>query len=326
MFYEESAKIWDKINKAESILINIHKHPDYDSISSALAISNVLNKIGKKNKIVGCQKVNEHFLFLKGAENIEFIDYSTFDFKDFDLFIIPDTGSFDRVTGSKEISLPKNLEYVVIDHHKTNYFDQELKVLDERASATAEVLYGLFDDWKIDIDPTLATYLLAGILGDTVFLRYGEDSKKTLSVVAKLVEKGADKDFISENFYERYEFKTIKLLGVFLENMKKEKDFIWSAIPYETFEKYGKPDGVREMVADLFFRGIRGTDYGVAILEYEKGEISLSFRSKKEADVSQVARLFGGGGHKNAAGATVKGEFNKAVQSIVSKIMTMSKK
>lgn len=320
MFYEKSAKIWDKIKESDNILINIHKHPDYDSISSALAISYVLDKIGKKHKIIGCQKVNEHFLFLKGAEEIETIDYTTFDFNDYDLFIIPDTGSYDRVTGNKNIPLPKSLEYVVIDHHRTNNFDRDLKILDERASATAEMLYCMFDDWGIDMAPDLATILLTGILGDTVFLRYSEDSKKTLSVVASLVEKGADKDFISENFYERYEFETIKLLGVFLENMKREKNFIWSAIPYETFEKYGKPDGVREMAADLFFRGIKGTDFGVAILEYAKGEMSLSFRSKKNADVSQVAKLFGGGGHKNAAGATVKGEFKESVNKILGEL------
>lgn len=320
MFYEKSAKIWDKIKESDNILINIHKHPDYDSISSALSISYVLNKIGKRNKIVGCQKVSEHFLFLRGAKDIETIDYSTFDFKGYDLFIIPDTGSYDRVTGDKRISLPESLEYVIIDHHKTNNFESGLKVLDERASATAEMLYRLFEDWGVEVDKELATYLLTGIMGDTVFLRYSEDSKKTLSVVASLVEKGADKDFISENFYERCEFNTIKLLGVFLENMKKEGKFIWSAIPYETFEKYGKPEGVREMAADLFFRGIKGTDFGVAMLEYEKGQISLSFRSKKDADVSTYAKLFGGGGHKNAAGATVKGEFKESVNKILERL------
>ncbi len=90
--------------------------------------------------------------------------------------------------------------------------------------------------------------------------------------------------------------------------------------PYETFEKYGKPEGVREMAADLFFRGIKGTDFGVAILEYEKGQISLSFRSKKDADVSTYAKLFGGGGHKNAAGATVKGEFKESVNKILERL------
>lgn len=320
MFYSESSKIWDKIQASDNILINLHKHPDYDSFSSALSLSYVLSKLGKKNKIVSCQKISSYFLFLKGAEKIEQINYSSFDFDPFDLFVVPDTGSEDRVTGSGEIHLPEGLDLVVIDHHKTNTFDKHMRILDVEASATAEVLYGIFNDWKIETDPTLATYLLTGILGDTVFLRYCENSKKTLKVVADLIAKGADKDYISENFYERYEFNTIKLLGEFLNNMKKEANFIWSAVPYEKFEKYGKPEGVREMAADLFFRGIKGTNFGVAILEYEKGEMSLSFRSKKNTDVSVIAKLFGGGGHKNASGATVKGDFENSVKNIVGTI------
>lgn len=323
MFYEISQKIKEKIDKAENILINLHKHPDYDSFSSALALSYVLNKMGKKNKILSCQGVSEYFYFLRGAEKIEHIDYAGYDFKDYDLFIIPDTGSEDRVTGSKDVFLPVGLEKIIIDHHKTNTFNKDLRLLDIGASSTTEVLYGIFADWGTEMDQSLATYLLTGIMGDTVFLRYCEDSKKTLKVVADLVNRGADKDRISENFYERYEFDTIKLLGEFLNRMEKRGDFIWSAIPYGVFEKYGKPEGVREMAADLFFRGIKGAEFGIAILEFKKNEISLSFRSKKNTDVSGLASLFGGGGHKNAAGATIEGSFEKTVPEIISKISSV---
>lgn len=320
MFYGISSKIKEKIDSSDNILINLHKHPDYDSFSSALALSYVLNKLGKKSKILSCQEISKYFYFLEGAEKIEKVDYSTFDFKGYDLFIIPDTGSEDRVTGSKDISLPDELEKIIIDHHKTNTFEENLRLLDVGASSTAEVLYRVFMDWGIEIDELLATYLLTGILGDTVFLRYCEDSKKTFKIVADLIDRGADKDMIGENFYEKYEFMTIKLLGEFLNRMEKQDDFVWSAIPYEVFENHGKPEGVREMAADLFFRGIKGTLFGVAILEFKKNELSLSFRSKKDTDVSQLAQLFGGGGHKNAAGATVEGDFKKVLPEIVSKI------
>lgn len=317
MFYELSSGILERIKKADNIVINIHKHADYDSFSSALSLSKVLTGMGKKNKVVSCQLVNEYFHFIKGAERIEAIDYSSYDFSPYDLFIIPDTGSYDRVTGDKTIGLPENMDYIVVDHHQTNDFDEKLKILDTEASATAEVLYRIFSDWGVGVDSELATCLLTGIFGDTVFLRYSENSKRTMKVVSELIEKGADKDYISENFYERYEFNTIKLLGVFLEKMTDEGGFVWSAVPYGVFADYGKPEGVREMAADLFFRGIKGTDFGVAIVEYEKDEMSMSFRSKKDFDVSQLAKKFGGGGHRNAAGATIRGEFVKTVRKAI---------
>ena len=99
--------------------------------------------------------------------------------------------------------------------------------------------------------------------------------------------------------------------------MKKEAGFVWSAIPYEIFEKYGKPEGVREMAADMFFRGISRSEFGVAMLENEKGVIDISFRSKKDKDVSKLAYSLGGSGHKNAAGATLFGNFNEIVKKVL---------
>ena len=320
MFYKQSKELLSLVKKAENILINTHKNPDYDSLGSALALKKGLDQLGKKSKIISCQKINPYFFFLEGARDISLIDYSKFDFKPFDLFIIPDTGNYDRVTGSKTIKLPENLNYIVIDHHKTNEFSHYPKVLDEQASATCEILYRLFDDWSIKMDSVLTTYLLTGIMGDTVFLRYCEDSKRTFEVVEDLIKKGADKDWISENFYERYDFGAIKLLGEFLNRMEKQKNFVWSAVPFDVYKQYNEPEGVREMAADLFFRGIKGCEFGVAMLEAKKGIINLSFRSKKNTDVTKYAKLFGGGGHKNAAGATVKGEFKKAIEEILRKI------
>lgn len=312
--------IFKKIQESKNILISTHKNPDYDSIASVLSLKYALEKIGKNVKTISCQKINPHFFFLKGVAEIDFINFKTFDFKLYDLFIIPDTGSPDRVTGSKEITLPENIDYIVIDHHKTNSFSVPLKFIDEESSSTTEVLYSLFVDWKIEIDQDLATLILTGILGDTVFLRHCENRKKTMKAVADLIDKGADMDFISENFYEKYDFDYVKMVGEFLARMKKESGFVWSAVDYDTFKKYNFPEGTREMAADTFFRAIKNLDFGVVLLETKKGVINMSFRSKKNTDVTKLAKLFGGGGHKNAAGATIKGEFQESVKKIINKI------
>src|SRR3990167_3144142 len=246
MYYRQSSRIFETVKKAKNLLINTHKNPDYDSLGSALAMQRILKQLEKEARIISCQQINPHFFFLPGASKIEKIDYKSFDFSTYDLFIIADTGSSDRVTGSKQISLPKNLNYIILDHHKTNDFSNWEKLLDENASATCELLFYLFKDWKMPIDKVSATYLLTGIMGDTVFLRHCQDNKKTFRTVSELVEKGADQDLIAENFFEKHDFKTIKLLGEFLAKMKKEVDFVWTAVPYALFDKYGKPEGVRE--------------------------------------------------------------------------------
>jgi len=328
MFYNPiNNHILERIKKAKKILTSTHHNPDYDSIGSVLAIKEGLRQMGKDVEIISCQKINPDLLFLKGSEKIRTIDFQTFDFSFYNLFIIPDSGSYYRITGSKKVFLPKNLDYIIIDHHLTNNFDYPLMLIDDEAVSTTEVIYRLFSDYKLKIDQNLATVILTGVLGDSVFLRYTENRLRTMMVVSDLISLGADMDFIEENFFEKYDLEAVKLLGLFLNKMKVEKNltngrqrFVWSAVSYEEYKKYNFPEGVREMVADLFFRGIKEVDFGLAILEQKKGEVFLSFRSKKEFDVSKLAKGFGGGGHKNAAGATVYGDFNKLTKEIIDKI------
>lgn len=324
MIYPQSKKIWQKISKAKKIIVNIHPNADYDAVGSALALKRVLKQKNKKVLVVSPKIISQDFSFMVGFDNIKMINFSNFDFSLFDLFIILDSSSSDRITGSKEINLFKNINYLVFDHHQSNNLSY-LGIIDKNASATAEILVGFFSDLRIKIDKITANLLLAGILGDTVFLRYTKDRIRTMTVVKELIEKGADMDFLSSQFFERYELKSIKLLGLFLTRLKKEKgkksNFIWSAVSYDEYCVYGQPSGVREMAADLFFRGIKEMDFGVAILEEEKNKYLLSFRSKAKFDVSVIAKKLGGGGHKNAAGATIIAQDYKRIINKLKKLV-----
>lgn len=320
MFYKDSLKILNEIKKAKSILLNAHRNPDLDSIGASTAMKKVLENMGKKVEIVCPTAVPIDFLFLKGADKIKKVDFLSFNFRSYDLFIVLDSGSYDIVTGSKQIKLRKNPE-IVIDHHQTNKFtDVNYRLYDHKASATCEIIYKLLIDWGINIDQDLATGLFSGIAGDTVFFRYTENTKETYKIIGDLVERGADKDLLVEKIFNNYEFASIQLVGEFLKNMKKEKNFVWSAVDYETFSKYNRPKGIRELAADLFFQSVKGAKFGLAMLEEEKGKVSLSFRSIKDTDVSKIAKTLGGGGHKNAAGATVMGEFKNTVKTVLDKV------
>ena len=324
-YYSLSKSILNEIKRANTILLNAHRNPDLDSIGASTVMMRVLKEMGKKVKIICPHKVSTDFFFLKGASEIETVDFMNFkNFINFDLFIILDSGSFDIVTGSKEVFLPK-MPTVVIDHHRSNYFpDVKIKLFAEKASATSEIVYKLLSDWNVKIDKDMATALFSGIAGDTVFFRYTENTKQTYKIIGDLVRLGADKDLLVEKMFNNYRFASVKLVGEFLKRMKMEKNFVWSAVDFIIFEKYGKPKGIRELTADLFFQSVKGTKFGLALLEEEKGQIYLSFRSTKDTDVSKIAKSLGGGGHKNAAGAKVSGDFEKTVGDIVDKVKTLT--
>lgn len=319
--YPQSQQIFDEIKQSRNILINIHRNPDLDSIGSATALYQALLKMEKKVTLVCPHEIPENFKFLKGAKEVITFDFMNFKnftnfMNSFDLFLILDSGSYEIVTGSKEIQLP-DIKKIIIDHHLTNNWKDYLsKLLDTKASATAEIIYRLLSDWGISFDKNISTSLLSGIAGDTVFFKYPKDPGVTFSMVNELIKSGANYKQLISKFNDGLNFGFVKLLGEFLNNMEIENRFVWSAVSYELFEKYGRPKGVRETAADSFFRSIENVDFGVALIEEEKGKINMSFRSKQNFDVSKIAEQFGGGGHKNAAGATVYGNKDEIIEKI----------
>jgi len=315
------------IKKAKRILINVHPHADLDSISSALAFKKVIEQIDGKKKVlvVSPEAIKEDFSFLgKEVKNIKMIDFSSFNFSSFDLFLILDASSDDRVTSSKKIFLPKSIKKIVIDHHLNNRIHGDIKLVEDKACATGEILFKLFLNWKIKIDKGVATLILAGIAGDTVFFRYFSDVKNQWKIVEKLLALGADFYLIKKNFFS-YSFAFVKFLGEFLRQLKidegrvngKKTKFAWAAMSFNDYQQFGLSSTGQSFVADLFLAAIKEADFGFLILEKEKNKLSLSFRSKEEINVAEIAQRLGGGGHKNAAGATVEGEFEKMVGKIL---------
>lgn len=320
--YFKSKQILTIIKSAKKVLLNCHINPDLDSVGSATAFYEMLTMMGKKPEIVCPNIIPEKMLFLPYAKKIKTIDFSDFDFTPYDLFINLDSASDDRVTSSKKIYLPKDIKMIVIDHHKTNVYKNFPILINHQASSTCEIIYNLFQDWKVNINKNIASSILAGIVGDTVFFKRTGNPKKVFAITTDLLEKGADFQSLVNQVYSSYDFLEIKLLGEYLKRMKFDikKRFVWSAVPYEVFAQYGSPSAIREIVADMFFQSINGADFGMVILEDKPGQIRISLRSKGGFDVSKIALSLGGGGHKNAAGATLKGDYSQCLKKILATI------
>ncbi len=344
-YYKQSQQIRKLINRAQRVLINLHKNPDYDAFASALGLARVLKPLGKSVTITSSHQFTPPPKLFVEVEKIKVISYVLFDFSRFDLLIIVDSARYDRVTGDKSIPLPK-IPYFVIDHHATNAFPTAKKLVDPQASSTSEIIYKLIKDWQLKIDKVTATMLLAGIVGDTICFRSVIRPQEVLQVASELIKSGADYQQIILQLYNNFDFSFVKLVGRFIDGMRQETTkkgtkFVWSAVSYADYVKFGRPEGVREAVADNFFRSIRGVDFGLAILETKPQQIFLSFRSKPGFDVSSLAQMFGGGGHKQAAGANIKGpglnlskecvpnrsnqpfqEFSKTVKNIINQLLS----
>lgn len=315
MNYKESTKILAEIKKAKMILINCHKSPDPDSVGSAVALALVLKKIGKEVTLITPSELPESLFFLKGTKDIRKIDFGDFNFSKYDLLICLDSSDWKMVTGDTSTKIP-SIPLIVIDHHITNVRYGLINLIDAGISSVSELLYRFFEDCNFKLDKEIATALLTGILGDTGVFQYPNTTNLTFEIASDLMEKGADKDEIIFKVFKSDEFEMLKFYGEVLKKMKFEKGygFVWSAIPLTTFIKYEKLLLAKESAASMFLQRVKGTNFGVIMVEKDPQALSVSLRARTDFDVSVIALELGGGGHRAAAGSRILGlPFDEAV-------------
>lgn len=319
MNYKESQIILNKITKAETILLNCHRGPDADAIGSALALYGVLTKMGKKVSIIcPSEKIYEAAKFLKNYEEIQSrVDFYKFGFARFDLFITLDSSSWGMVA---EKAPTPEIPIIVIDHHHTNDRYGKINLVDDKISSVGELLYLVFEDWKVKLNKDISEALLTAIIGDTGIFKYPNTTEQTFNIAHNLMKHGADKEEIIARIYRSLDFNLLRFWGETLARLKLDKKhrFVYSAVPYEVYSKLGKPEYAKESACDLFAQTTEGTDFGIMALEVEEKKLSLSFRSRTNFDSSLVASMLGGGGHAAASGAKIEGlDFDRAVMKVL---------
>lgn len=321
MKYKQSGKILKKIKTSEHILINCHRDADPDSVGSATALYQVLKRFNKKIKIISPNEPQRITDFIPHSEKIEIIDFRTFEFKDFDLLIIIDSGSPQIVTGDDDIPLPKT-DKIILDHHATNTINHKsIKIIDPDSTSATQLLYNLFKQWDVKLNRSIAKSLLAGLVADSGAFQFPNVGVSTFQAAADLMSYGVDKNEVIVNIYRNEPFELLKFWGEVLKRLKMDKDrgFIWSAVPYGKFLLYGKPDMGRRTSVERFGTLVEGTKFGIVMVEQEKRKLVASFRSRTGFDTTKITKRLGGGGHIYASGCEVKGlTFRKAMNKVLS--------
>lgn len=306
--HETSAKILAAIKKANSILLPLHISPDGDCVGSVLAMSLFLKGLGKKVKIISLSKIPSWFSYLSRIDVVEIFDFSKLDFSQFDLFIALDIAQETMIT-RKDLpeKFPKNLTIINIDHHLTNTNFGNINLVDSNSSSVCEMLYLLFAFWQAKISKETAELLFLGIFADTGCFQYPNCSSQTMRIAAELMDAGANLDKTVLTQFRSYNFKNIKYWQKVLQNMKLDESgkFVWSVISREEITQLGADSEEMEGAASLFCPVVKGTEFGI-ILDENEGFVKVSLRSRVSFDVSKIAVDLGGGGHKLAAGFSLK--------------------
>jgi len=304
------------IADSREFLITAHIDPDGDAVGSSLALAHALRHLGKTAEVVLDSPLPDTLAFLPGAEKIRRPSLIS---KRYATAFVLDSSSLDRVGSVAERSIAADARIAVIDHHWGNEGFGDPRLVDPEASATAELVYDLIELLRVPIGPEIAECLYTGILSDTGGFRYANTSARTLRVAARLVERGARSSVVAEALYATKTAPSLRILGLALASLETKSGGRIGAMTISRgmFEKAGaKPEDADGIVQ--YAKALAGARVGILVQETAPNEIRASLRSDGTVDVNQVASLFGGGGHRNAAGLRVKGELDKVSRDIVS--------
>lgn len=292
------SEIFNLIDNANTIAILPHTSPDADSLGSCFAFKLVLEGMGKSATVITEDGIPKYLAFL-GVKCETFTD----DFEAYDLCICFDCADLGRL-GNRKAVYNAAKTTINIDHHKTNDNFAQYNLIDPAASSVGEMCYMLFCDNSIGIKTDIAVPLYAAISSDTGGFRYSNTTPQTMRVAADLLAFGVDCAKINRLLFDTENIGALKLKGLVSQSLRLYAGGL-IAVGSATkgmMEQCGIDSGEVENIVDIV-RCVEGIEVAVSFKESGKG-IRVSMRSNEWLDVSEVAVLFGGGGHARAAGYT----------------------
>ncbi|HEX4347982.1 MAG TPA: bifunctional oligoribonuclease/PAP phosphatase NrnA [Vicinamibacterales bacterium] len=306
--------IADAILARRRFIITSHSRPDGDAVGSALAMAYALRAIGKEARVVMADAAPPPLQAFPGVPEIDITDAVT---GEYDAAIVMECGDLPR-TG---VSGLDRFFVINIDHHPGNTAYGALNWFDPAAAACGEMVFDLIKAIGAPLTRDVATHIYLAILTDTGSFHYSGISPKTFDICKETLEAGVDPVMTARNVYDSSNMGRLKLFGSVLSEMQID-DTGRIAVVYLDHEMaraaggtYDDTEGlinlpltVKEIQAVVFFKQNLGDEYRV------------SMRSKGDIDISVIAKEFGGGGHKNAAGCTATGAIDALQKTFLAKI------
>ncbi|MBU2530843.1 MAG: bifunctional oligoribonuclease/PAP phosphatase NrnA [Elusimicrobia bacterium] len=295
---KEFRKIQKLILKHKSFFLAGHVNPDGDTLGSMLALSSVLKRMGKKVYMFSNDPIPENLSFLPKVKTIKIgkIPKTVYD-----VMILLESSTPKRAGDLK--NMHKKVKVLInIDHHKTSQKFGDINIIDGTYASTAGIIYRLFYSMKVKITKSEAICLYTGIVTDTGRFHYPATNSRTHEVVARLLQTGFNFSRINDLLFSTKSYRALKLLGKALSSMElafSDK----AAFLRLTNNDFKETNASSEHAESVINHGMMIPGVKISVLfRQEANQVSITFRSKGNFDVSALAKKLGGGGHKHAAG------------------------
>jgi phosphoesterase RecJ-like protein len=315
-------RVADAIRAGDRFLLTTHENPDGDALGSLLAMHRILEALGKDSVMFLAAKefplpVEYRFLPLE-----EVFHEPPADIADRAVIFL-DCGNIDRVP----VDFLQNGQNKVInvDHHHDNTRFGTINLVDVQASCTAEIIYDLAGLLDVQLTPEMANALYVALVTDTGKFMYENTDARSHLMSAGLIEAGVQVNEIYRRLYEHAPIEKLKLLARALEGIVL-RDNGRLAVTYISSEDYaatGASEALTEGIID-HLRTIDGTLVAAVVRDQADGGRAarkVSMRSTDgQVDVSAIARVHGGGGHRRAAGFGTDLEYEHVMEFLIGEI------
>lgn len=315
---------YDIINGVNKIVIIPHKNPDGDSLGASLGLFSILKTAGKDVTVVTPNKFPESFAWLPNSNTTVDFEKQTAKATEIlhacELIIFVDFNSITRLEKLADLINSLSIRKIMVDHHPYPQDIAEVMISNTAVSSTCELLFDTIRHTPLldFCSKESAECFYTGIMTDTAALNHNSSRMETYNIVGQLLQYGLDKDKIHRLIFHNNELERFRLMGyIYSEKLDIISDCQAAiiALSIEDLEKFNYVNGDTEGFSNL---PLSIKDINLAIFILEKSDrVKISFRSRGDVTVNHfAAELFGGGGHKHAAGAESSLNFNAVVALI----------
>jgi phosphoesterase RecJ-like protein len=308
-----------RLRQGGRALISSHLSPDGDSIGSQLALFDLAAQLGCQPMIINHDGCSRKYGFLRKYPLINVFDDGR-DYPQFDLALLLESPDIDRI--GDVARLVEKIPFLInIDHHPANAQYGAVNYIDESEAAAAILIYELFREAEVALSLDNAEEIYTGIVSDTGRFRFSNTSARAMRICADLIERGVSSKRIADALYANFPEEQVRLMGELTAGMEIYHDgrtcFLTCDRPL--YEKYPQEACEMEGLVDYSLY-TSGVCVGALLRELGTNRIKVSLRSQDRFDVAELARIYGGGGHRNAAGCFVFKPLREVKRELLSRI------
>lgn len=296
----------EAVRAAERILIVTHVKPDGDAIGSMLGLALALRELGKSVDAAVDSGVPNFLEYIAGSDTV----YPKLTVNKWDLLISVDASDEERSGLVGEYGRAHTDKVINLDHHPTNTLFGQLHLVVPDAVSSTEIVYDWLKYMDVAISQPVAIALMTGLVTDTIGFRISSVKPRTLEIASDLLRLGAPLYDIVQRTLVNRNYSELELWKHTFPSIELNNGVISASVTREDLKKAGLDDMTDGGLIGTLI-SVEEAKIAVVFKEQPDNEVQLSMRCKPGYDVSGVAFSLGGGGHKQASGATVKGTLDE---------------